>query len=258
MANTPASVRLRLRTRLRSVPWVRAAVRKILPSRRRIDAQWRRIERVVADDVVASGPFAGMKLGNATTGSHIPKRLGSYESELHPLIESWQGYDRVIDIGCGEGWYVVGLARRMPDAEIFGFDISPEAQGACRVMAALNDVSVHVGGEATAEHLQALITPNTLVIVDIEGAEVDVLDPDATPGLRDTDILVELHDFLRPGATETIVGRFADRELRFIAQTPRRTDSYPILDALDPGDRQQALNECRPPEQQWLWIASQR
>src|SRR5262245_14426030 len=36
---------------------------------------------------VLGGPFAGMALVHAVTGSFIPKLLGSYERELHDIIE---------------------------------------------------------------------------------------------------------------------------------------------------------------------------
>lgn len=203
-----------------------------------------------------SGPFAGMRLVDPTTGSHIPKRLGCYEAELHALVESWAGYDRIIDIGCGEGWYVVGLARRMPDADIWGFDISADAQEACAAMARLNGVDVHVGGEVTAEQLNELITGATLVIVDIEGAEVDILDPTAVPRLRDADVLVELHDFLRPGATDVMLKRFPDHAHRFIEQVPRDPAHFPTLEGLSAEDRRRALSESRPDDQKWLWLSS--
>ncbi len=33
----------------------------------------------------------------------------------------------IADAGCGEGWYTEGVARRLPDATVIGFDISKEA-----------------------------------------------------------------------------------------------------------------------------------
>jgi hypothetical protein len=43
---------------------------------------------------------------------------GCYEHELHGEIEQLvtRGFDAVLNIGCGEGYYAIGLARRMPTA----------------------------------------------------------------------------------------------------------------------------------------------
>src|SRR6478672_6897407 len=66
--------------------------------------------------VVQHGPFKGMKYPgvNSVGSALIPKLLGSYERELHPLIDSICAgqYDQVVDIGCAEGYYAVGLAMR--------------------------------------------------------------------------------------------------------------------------------------------------
>jgi SAM-dependent methyltransferase len=224
------------------------------PSARSQSAQWRRIRAAVPVDVVQAGPFAGMKLAEVTSGSGVPKRLGCYEQELHPLIESWAGYDRVVNIGCGEGWYAVGLARRMPDAEVWGFDISPEARSACARAAAVNGVSIHIEATAGPRAMQRLAGPGTLVIADAEGAEIDVLDPAAAPGLASADILVETHDFLRPGATEAMLRRFAGRAYTLIEQRPRDPGEFPVLARLTAADQQRALSEGRPRGQRWLWL----
>jgi SAM-dependent methyltransferase len=196
-----------------------------------------------------------MRLTDITTGSHAPKRIGSYEKELHSLIESFSGYDRVINVGCGEGYYVVGLARRMRDADMWGFDIAASAREACRRMAEANAVRVHVHGEATPGALDELVvTDRTLIIVDAEGAEVDVLDPSKAPKLHGADLLVELHDFLRPGATDVLLRRFPYRRPCFIIQQPRRASDYPMLASLSDSDAERAMSESRPRDQRWLWM----
>lgn len=246
-----------LRRFVRRHPALRALVRATRPSTRRESAQWRRIGTATSFDVVQAGPFEGMKLAGVTTGSDVPKRLGSYEQELHSLIDSWPGYDRIVDIGCGEGWYAVGLALRMPDAEVWGFDISPEARAACARTAAVNGVSIHIEAAAEPAMLQRLVGPNTLVIVDAEGAELDVLDPRATPGLVSADVLVETHDFIRPGATEEMLRRFSDRPHTLIEQQPRNPAEFPVLATLPTPDQQRALSESRPRDNRWLWLPAQ-
>jgi hypothetical protein len=57
---------------------------------------------------VSGGPFAGLKLSERSVGSELlPKLLGTYELELHRVIEEFLStdYDVLINIGCGEGFY---------------------------------------------------------------------------------------------------------------------------------------------------------
>ena len=92
---------------------------------------------------VLSGPFVGMDYVQQATGSALmPKLLGSYEAELHETLEKIAAteYAAIIDIGCAEGYYAIGLAMRLPNAQVYAFDIDPEARELCTAMARLNGV----------------------------------------------------------------------------------------------------------------------
>ena len=54
------------------------------------------------------------------------------------------GHSTVLNIGCAEGYYAVGLARRMPQARVLAFDINRTAQDTCRALAAKNGVADRV------------------------------------------------------------------------------------------------------------------
>lgn len=164
--------------------------------------------------VVQSGPFAGLAGVDAVLeGCHVPKLLGSYERELHPLVERIvaTGYATLVNVGCAEGYYAVGLARRAPSAIAHAFDSNEGAQEACRRLAVLNGVAdrVRVGGTLAGSDLPALVAGRTLLVCDIEGAEGELLDPDAFPALRAMDVLVECHDCFTPDLSATIASRFA-------------------------------------------------
>lgn len=62
---------------------------------------------------VRRGEFAGMRLLDRSVGSaFLPKLVGSYEAKLHPFLRraATQAWDVVIDGGCAEWYYAVGLA----------------------------------------------------------------------------------------------------------------------------------------------------
>jgi hypothetical protein len=212
---------------------------------------------------VIDGPFKGLKYLRFSNGSALlPKLLGSYEKELHPALdEIVRGdYRRIVNIGCAEGYYAVGLALKLPQAEICAFEIDLAAQDRCRQLAELNGVfgRLKLQGACTVQALRPLADPRTLIVCDCEGAEMDLLDPEKVPGLLQTDLLVELHDFIDPRISETLFRRFkSSHRIRTIASTDRTPAAYPILASLQPKDQSLALEEFRPGPMEWAFMQSQ-
>ncbi|MDP6095842.1 MAG: hypothetical protein QGG67_07640 [Gammaproteobacteria bacterium] len=77
-----------------------------------------------------------MELYNKVSeGCFIPKLLGCYEQELHHVANSIAetGYKNVVNIGCAEGYYAVGLTRLLPEEiKTYAYDINPEARRICK------------------------------------------------------------------------------------------------------------------------------
>src|SRR5688500_16287684 len=190
--------------------------------------------------VVQGGPFKGLKyISTAEDGCLVPKLLGCYEEELSGEIERFiaKGYDRVVDVGCASGYFLTGLAYRQPKADAYGFDTDEPARNRCAENIALNRLGerVKLGGFCTPEHLNTLIVGRTLLIVDCEGGEFEVLNPAACPNLARTDVIVELHDFINDKITGALTERFRDSHgIEIIKTRERKPDlkQYPCLDAL--------------------------
>lgn len=164
--------------------------------------------------VVMQGPLQGMNfLPHSAEGCHIAKLLGCYEQPLQPFIEEAIAaqYPNILNIGCAEGYYAVGLARRMPQSQVWAYDLNTTAQATCSELAAKNGVAdrVRVGSEFKPEDFAAYMGRKVLVLCDIEGAEGDLLDPQQAPALRDMDLIVESHECLKPGITQTLLNRFS-------------------------------------------------
>jgi len=179
------------------------APRLILNSALRDLAKWRSglIAQTIVEKygtTIQAGPFQGMAyVGSVAEGSLSARLLGSYEAALHSSIE--RIVDRrittVIDIGSAEGYYAVGLARRMPWATVHAFDSDPEARTLCRDLALQNGVAdrVHIGGTFQGPEFALLSHAETLVFCDIEGGELGLLDPATFPALRHCHVIVECH-----------------------------------------------------------------
>ena len=128
---------------------------------------------------VLDGPFVGMRYDQErSVGSSLwPKLLGTYESELRPCfqrISHSARYRKIIDIGFAEGYYLIGFGRLFNESQLVGFDTEEEAQSQCRSNAQVNGIDegrLQLYGAFEAELFQQTLEPNSLVIVDCEGAE---------------------------------------------------------------------------------------
>jgi SAM-dependent methyltransferase len=220
-------------------------------------------------NIVQSGPFAGMELPTETVwgdGDRLPKLLGSYEAELHPWLDLIvkQPYDLVIDIGCSEGYYVVGLARAFPaSTRIFGFDISQTAQRICRSACERSNVlnRVTIGGRCSAEDLKGLLSQakRPFLFLDCEGAELELLCDNPDPQMNAADILVECHDSIDPTITARLYQRFSDtHNIQLVKEQSRDFDRFPFLQTLGGLQRALAVCEFRPEIMHWLLCTSKR
>ncbi len=164
--------------------------------------------------VVRAGPLKGLDfLPESAEGCHIPKLLGCYEQPLLPYIEAaiQSGYPTILNIGCAEGYYAVGMARHLPATRVLAFDLNPRAQKVCAELAAKNNVSerVAVGGLFKPEDFARYAGQRVLVLCDIEGVERELLDPSRAPALAGMDLIIESHECLIPGITKQLIERFA-------------------------------------------------
>lgn len=163
--------------------------------------------------VVYSGPFEGMEyLDYATEGCLLPRLLGCYEDELHADLARFQkgGLRTVVDIGCAEGYYAVGLARMMPEVRVDAFDIDPKAREACADLARRNGVEdrVSISGEFTGDMFERYVDQDALVIIDAEGFEDVLMNPELYPALHKLKIIMETHPMFKPGVVDRMHARF--------------------------------------------------
>ncbi len=164
---------------------------------------------------IVRGPFKGMKfLAESSEGCHVAKLLGTYEQPLHRYIDiiTNRPYQRVVNIGCAEGYYAIGLALLMKESEILAYDTNASAQEACDQLAFKNNVQGRVStfGEINSEDLTESLLKDAIIFCDIEGAEVNLLNTDTAPALREVDLVVESHECLVPGVTEKLKAWFKE------------------------------------------------
>jgi predicted O-methyltransferase YrrM len=192
-------------------------------------------------------------------GDLAPKLLGCYEAELHPIISKAvsRNPEVVVNIGCAEGYYAVGIARLLPRARVFGFEIQQRGQDICHRTAVANHVAdrVVVAGKCEIDLLRSLTdkTQFSLLVVDCEGAELELLDRIRLPSLSHCDMVIECHDFVNPQITKILKQRFSGtHDIQDVIEGSRDPNQFISLRGLNSFDRWIAISERRPMTMNWL------
>ena len=212
--------------------------------------------------VVLNGPFKGMRyINEGVWGSITPKWIGSYESELWPVISEVlaRSYRRIVDVGCADGYYAVGFARALPDSTVLAYDLDAVSRDQVGRLWELNGKPGSLHLERWCDHASLMrhAGAESLVFCDIEGGEMGLLDPLKCEALRKSDILVEVHETNKTTAdknADELVARFTGTHS---IQRILDTETIPPLAAVDVlgGDAlTKACNEGRPYRQVWLWM----
>ncbi len=195
---------------------------KINPSLRQISKtdlmQWRnetveeRRKRISLDlygrvnGVVKYGPFKGMKLveenwwGKADLGSQC---LGLYEKEILNIINKVKRdeYNTFIDIGAADGYYAVGMLVSGKVSDCICFEKSDYGRKVIVKNWENNGSIGHlkVFEEANLETIASL-DPNlinkALILIDIEGAEFDLLDSNFLNICANSTLIMEIHNWV--------------------------------------------------------------
>lgn len=213
---------------------------------------------------ILGGPFKGLRYVDRAQGSQLlPKLLGTYEQPIVKWIDDIirePHYDLIVDVGCAEGYYAVGFAHVRPDLKIVAIDINPVALKDAETLITLNSLQhrVKLESDFTPELLTNLTTisrvKHGLIFMDVEGAELLLLNPDTFANLTSFDIIVELHDCFNRGITEKIIEYLSNsHELELIIDTPKRSKPENLDgDILKKLNWKTATDEQRPPNMRWL------
>lgn len=151
--------------------------------------------------IIQNGPFKGVKYPemNSICSTIYPKLLGCYEKELWNTIENLKNnkYTEIIDVGCAEGYYAVGLGMIIPNANVYAYDTDEKARALCEKMAILNNIKdkIIIKEKCTPEELSVFpFTGRGLIVCDCEGFEKELFNKENVINLTNCDLIIEAHD----------------------------------------------------------------
>lgn len=175
---------------------------------------------------VYAGVYEGMLWQEVSTIDCFESKLmGIYEKELYPTIE------KILDtspksitvIGVAEGYHAIGLALNSGLIPLC-YERDKHAQSSLQKLARLNNVGIDLQGSFDSE--TTLNQPPGLIIMDIEGAEKDVLNSNRLSSWKTQHIIVEVH-------SQKILNALIDRSKEwfasdFISTRKRTVADYPF------------------------------
>ena len=228
------------------------------------------INDIFSGMTVLHGAFAGMKYPELVSrGSALfPKLLGSYEKEIEPLIQKIcsKHYTEIVDIGCAEGYYAVGLAMRINNAKVFAFDTNIKAIRSCSKMAELNGVAerFNTGKFCDGKTLINLpLTEKALIVSDCEGYEKKLFNKDNVPFLSCHDLLIEVHDCIDIEISSYLRELFESTHYIEVYSSiddikKAQQYSYRELEGLSLEAKKQLLSEGRPAIMEWFYMTAKQ
>jgi hypothetical protein len=163
---------------------------------------------------IYTGPFAGLNIPEIL----IPKMklaeiLGLYESCLHPAISDLvnRKIENIMIIGGHKGYYSAGLSNFLRPKKMYVYEMDDAYLPLIETWIKINNLSPFImGKEATTEILKNFQDKIDFLLIDCEGAEMFLLQPDSYKWQKKADVLVEIHHFYNNKIMGTIIERFRD------------------------------------------------
>ncbi|MBN7817547.1 class I SAM-dependent methyltransferase [Algoriphagus pacificus] len=235
--------------------------------KKKIESDFYEKYKSLITSTVKRGPFKGLKYPfiHAIHSTIFPKLLGFYEMELHEVLKKIapKPYRTILDVGCAEGYYAVGLAKLFPDSRIYAVDINPQALEQVKSLAKHNGIKEGEGFllmEGITEEFLFNLDPQEkhLIFSDCEGYELTLFSEEVIGFLNNSDFIIECHDFVMPGISDLLQERFLKTHhvqlIKSIDDIFRyRHIEDPEMKKIPLQDMIKLLEEKRPNQMEWLF-----
>jgi hypothetical protein len=241
-----------------------------LTFRRVVGLYRRRLSRTIfanLNGVVRYGPFAGLRwLDNPRWGRSEQgvMMLGLYEQEvLTNLVGAPDRFRVFVDVGAADGYYAVGFLHSGRVDRSVAFEMIPECRQAIKLLAIENGVAdkIEILGAASDKFVddlakQKIVSSETMFLIDIEGAEFEVLTEEVFEFLKESLIVVEMHAHIYPdpqGQLDRLIEK-AYKTHTVTSWLPGARNPWTIkeLESFTEIDRWILCSEGRVEVQQWL------
>ena len=217
------------------------------------------------ESTVKYGPFKGLVFttnsfwGSTDRGSML---LGLYEKEvLDSLKYIPKKYNTFINLGAADGYYGIGVLINSLFEKSVCYEISKHGRETIKNTASFNKVlhKVDIRGVANKNFyndLDSNILSNSVLFIDIEGVEFEIVDKATFEAFSNSIIFIELHEFLVDDGKEKLQrlknDSLSTHTITELTTGSRDLSAFPELKTLNDNDRWLICSEGRAQLMTWL------
>ena len=134
-------------------------------------------EQESGDLFVQSGLFQGTQLyPQAIASQLLPKIQGTYEKEVQDFLSKISFmFDRFLDVGCAEGYYLAGIAN-WKSIPCMGIDIDVRARDAFEYLSVMPGLEGLLSFSMDIGDAVHFLSGRLACLVDVDGGELDVIE----------------------------------------------------------------------------------
>ncbi len=221
------------------------------------------------DSTVRYGNFKGMKFANegiwgASDSANM--LLGLYEREISDLLiqlAMTENRRYLIDCGAADGYFAIGALVSGEFNYVWAFEQSEQQRVNLKQNAKANstEAQLEILGSAEEDFLERLELDSkfkyetSTFLIDIEGGEYQILNQSNLLKLKDSVLIIELHDFTKDQKLDRakLLERAKNSHCGYLFTTGSRDLSiFHELDYLSDSNRWLICSEGRPRVMDWL------
>lgn len=208
--------------------------------------------------VVQNGLFKNLKYAENRERMYN-KILGTYEKQLQIFIKDaiLKNPDIIINIGCGDGYYGLGLAKILQNSKSILVDINDTELLRAKSNAKANNLNnVSFLNDISDQELSDLINSHKkpFIFIDIEGGEYKYLDSSRYNYLSKCLMMIETHDFIHNGITNLLATKFSSTHKIYIISDTEKDIMDDFLDHVPLDDKLIFQSEGRPQNMKWMYL----
>jgi precorrin-6B methylase 2 len=221
----------------------------------------------LCDQTVAYGPFKGLRITDQTwwgaqdLGAIV---LGFYEMEILNIIDGFgqDAFETFIDVGAADGYYGCGMLTSGKASRSICFEMSEDGQAVIQKNWELNGCpgTLEIYGKGSSDAFQSLTDINfskSLMLIDIEGAEFELIDRMFLQRAKGANIIIEVHHWV-DGFLEKYeeLLKIMDKDFHVTVVEPvdRPINSLQLLKSFTDENRALVAAERRPCLMRFIWL----
>lgn len=218
----------------------------------------------ISKQKIISGFYKGVYLNyNKRWGAYASKLLGLYELQIQRKINELKNKYKLnyfVNFGAGEGFHIIGSTKNFNFKKSLAFEIDLNAQKILKKNLMDNKVQkkVNIFGAANFKLAQKVLENKkykTIFLIDIEGAEYDLINKDIANYLKYSFLIIEDHRFwiknnLKIKKFDNLLKQYFNVEI--LLNSERNPYGFRDLTQISDDERWLIMSENRPKEMQWL------